>query len=184
MYIILWYTSLSWEGCKTRPAKGEKYMTDSEQPAQVQDNAPSLTDIFGPVIFAVTRKDLLENGDLVALPDEMVQQAGLPSFNIRNNVAISRAAYVRCVQWTEEDNKKQDTYQDESGRMWDVLWMLYCHLVSHRATVGQSSEVMFPFYVVERDGVSQEATLTHLKAVLGSDEQGARCLTILEPHED
>ncbi len=35
-------------------------------------------------------------------------------------VALTKAVWVRCVEWTEEDNANQG-YQDQEARLWDVI---------------------------------------------------------------
>lgn len=38
-------------------------------------------------------------------------------------VVITRAAWDEAVAWTASDTKETGAPQDETGRLWDVLWM-------------------------------------------------------------
>ena len=68
---------------------------------------------FGPVIFAYTRAQAIADGVLVDVTDT-AREAG---FKIP--VAVTRTVWDRIVALP--DGYKG--VQDESGRLWDVLWM-------------------------------------------------------------
>ena len=72
-------------------------------------NAPA----FDPVIFAYTRAQAIEDGVLVDVSDT-AREAG---FKIP--VALSRSVWDRLVALPEGYRG----FQDERGRLWDVLWM-------------------------------------------------------------
>ena len=68
---------------------------------------------FGPVLFSYTRKQALADGFLVEVT-ATAQEAG-----IRFPVVLTRTvfdAYVTVPPGV--------TGQDESGRLWDIVWML------------------------------------------------------------
>ena len=73
----------------------------------------SMTEIFGDVIYSYTREQALEDGFLVDV-SETASEAG---FTIP--VAMTRAAWTDLVEWN--DNNR--AFQDEAGRLWDVLTM-------------------------------------------------------------
>jgi len=75
-----------------------------------------LESLFGNAICAYTRADAIADGTLVDVT-ETAREAGF-----RLPVAMTAAAWADCVTWSETDNQRQ-THQDESGRLWDVLWM-------------------------------------------------------------
>lgn len=81
-----------------------------------QNTLNTMAEIFGEAISTYSRRQAIEDGMLVDI-SEMAAEAG---FNCP--VAITRAAWSDCVKWTEADSNRQ-THQDESGRLWDVLWM-------------------------------------------------------------
>ena len=76
----------------------------------------TLTDLFGPVIHSYSRQNALEDGVLVDV-SETAQEAG---FSIP--VAVTHAVWNQYIEWTSDDSDRQ-TYQDQSGRLWDVLCM-------------------------------------------------------------
>ncbi|MFG6197840.1 DUF6573 family protein [Nonomuraea sp. JJY05] len=84
---------------------------------------------------APSRADRIASGDLVEIPAELSREAGL-----RFPTALTRAAWEDCVAWSDADNRRKGTVQDETGRLWDVLWMTCAALRSmppgnRRATV-------------------------------------------------
>ena len=106
---------------------------------------------------------------------ETAQEAGF-----KYPIALTAAAWADCVAWTENDNEKQ-TYQDESGRLWDVLYM-----ASHgiRASKPSGDRLLFKLYRVPRDGQSTKAELTSLKLIIGPGDTPEPVITILLPNED
>ena len=74
---------------------------------------PRTVEPFGPVVFAYTRRQAIEDGVLVDVT-ETAREAG---FKIP--VALSRTVWERLVALPEG----YQGFQDERGRLWDVLWM-------------------------------------------------------------
>lgn len=68
------------------------------------------------LIHRYTRAQALEDGVLVDV-SETAKEAGF-----RVPVALTQAAWADCVHWTEDDSASV-VHQDQSGRLWDVLWM-------------------------------------------------------------
>jgi len=95
-------------------------------------------------------------------------------------VAVTSAAWADCVAWTENDSDRQ-VHQDESGRLWDVLFMA-SHAVRTKASSGD--RLLYQLYRVPRDGRSTKAELTTLKLIVGPGDQGEPVITILLPNED
>jgi hypothetical protein len=79
---------------------------------------PDAVTTFGHVIDAYSRAQMIADGHLVPVDDGLARDAGL-----RFPVALTAAAWGDCVAWTDEDNERQGTVQDETGRLWDVLNM-------------------------------------------------------------
>ena len=84
------------------------------------------------------------------------------------------------MAWTENDSRQQ-VYQDESGRLWDVLYMASCVI---RSSKDSGDRLLFQLYRVPRDGQSTEAVLTTLKLIVGPGDAGEPVITILLPNED
>ncbi|HIE54999.1 MAG TPA: hypothetical protein EYP90_07455 [Chromatiaceae bacterium] len=134
----------------------------------------AIDELFGEVIHAYTRAQAIEDGVLVDV-SETAREAGF-----RWPVALTRAAWADCVAWTEDDNHRQ-VYQDESGRLWDVLWMAFNAI---RGAAAGESQIVYQLYRVPRDGKSVEARLTALKLVAGPGDAGEPVVTIMLPGED
>lgn len=131
----------------------------------------SMTEIFGEPIHTYTRAQALDDGILVDVT-AMAREAGFSC-----PVAISRAAWADCVEWTDADSKRQ-TYQDESGRLWDVIWM------ASRAARAGGMEKLFQLYRVPVGGRGVRPRLTALKMLAVPGDQGELVITILMPGED
>lgn len=134
----------------------------------------STESFFGEVISTYTRAQAIEDGVLIDT-GSMAQEAGF-----KWPVAVTSAAWADCIAWTEDDSDKQ-VHQDQSGRLWDVLFM-----ASHAIRQGSSSgdRLLFKLYRVRRDGYSKEAILATLKLIVGPGDQGEPVITILLPDED
>jgi len=134
----------------------------------------STESFFGNVISTYTRAQAIEDGVLVDV-GSTAQEAGF-----KWPVALSAAVWADCVAWTEDDNRHQ-VYQDESGRLWDVLYMA-SHAI--RTSKQSGNQLLFQLYRVPRDGHSTEAVLVTLKLIVGPGDAGEPVTTILLPNED
>ncbi len=130
-------------------------------------------EIFGEIIHSYTRKQATEDGFLVDVT-ETAHEAG---FSIP--VALTRAIWEDCVEWDETDSKRQ-TYQDLSGRLWDVINMAF--LAAHMSK--NQSSFLYQVYRVPRGGRGRKARRVILKSVIGSGDQGEPVITIMQPNED
>lgn len=130
-------------------------------------------DFFGKPIYVYSRSQALEDGVLVDVT-LMAKEAG---FKIP--VAVTHAVWDECINWTNEDSQKQ-IYQDLTGRLWDVLWML--HLACKRNA--DEEDLNYRLYVVPRDGRSKKPRQIELKAIIGGGDNGEPVITIMLPNED
>jgi hypothetical protein len=145
-----------------QPAANETYETEKQ----------TAHSCFGALIYAYSRAQALEDGVLVDV-SESACEAGF-----RYPVAMTQAAWQDCVEWSEADSQRQ-TYQDEAGRLWDVLWM-----ASLAARRGNGERLPFQLYRVPRGGRGVRARLTTLHMQIGPGDQGEPVITILLPGED
>jgi hypothetical protein len=134
----------------------------------------SVTELFGEVVSSYSRAQALEDGVLVDA-GAMAQEAGF-----KWPVAITAAAWSDCVAWSEADSERQ-VHQDQSGRLWDVLFMAQ-HAI--RANRSGGDRLKFQLYRVPRDGKSTEARVTTLKLIVGPGDHGEPVIAILLPDED
>ena len=122
----------------------------------------------GPLIFAYTRKQAIEDGVLVDVT-ETAREAG---FVIP--VAVTCGVWAECVRVPDGV-----TGQDEAGRLWDVLMML-------RFAVRKASEgnrVDFAVHVRSDDN-GGTPPLVSLYAVCGPGDESEPVVTVMLPHED
>jgi hypothetical protein len=143
------------------------------------------TDIFDNVIYSYSRAQAIAEGVLVDVT-QIAKEAGF-----KWPVAVTSAAWEDCVAWTDADSRRQ-THQDQAGRLWDVVWMA---LVAAAKQPGHSALTAYPkspdspvrtfqMFRVPRDGKSNRARPVILKMVVGPDDHGNPCLTIVQPMED
>jgi hypothetical protein len=124
---------------------------------------------FGPLIYAYTRAQAIEDGVLIDASD-MAREAGF-----RFPVALTTEAFARYVRVPDGV-----TGQDQRGRLWDILWMLRCAV---RASPGHDpSELLFQLYV--RNEESSPPELVTLKALCGYGDDSEPVLTVMLPDED
>lgn len=95
-------------------------------------------------------------------------------------VAITRAAWADCVEWTAEIEARKATTQDESGRLWDVLWMAF---LASRAP-GEGQRRMFEVYRVPREGRGNRPRRVSLAMFIGPGDDHMPVITIMQPNED
>jgi hypothetical protein len=129
--------------------------------ANAQQESP-----FGPVIYAYTRQQALADGVLKDA-GKLAAEAGF-----RVPVALTSAvweAYVRAPEAVP--------WQDETGRLWDILTMLR-HAI--RGDAG-GNETQFGVFVQNDEAAPQLVTL---KAVSGPGDDGEHVLTVMLPDED
>jgi hypothetical protein len=134
--------------------------------------------LFGAenVIYAYTRAQALADGVLIDVSDP-AREAGF-----RLPVALTAGVWASCVAWEPEDSERQ-IHQDQSGRLWDVLWMASWAIRLQRGR-GETDRLPYRLYVVPRDGQSQDAREVELHVHIGSGDAGEPVLTILLPGED
>lgn len=156
------------------PAKTSCLDHVKDEPATEEpENAPEDLDaegLFGPVLFAYTRKQALADGVLVDV-SETAKEAGF-----RIPVALTRAVWAEQVEAPEGVER-----QDEAGRLWDVLWMARYGITQGKNR--DASEILFSLQV-RNDNREGEPPLATLKAVCGPDDDAEPCITIMLPEED
>lgn len=138
----------------------------------MNNGSNGMTEIFGGPIHTYGRSEAIEDGILVDVTDT-AREAG---FAIP--VALTVGAWEDCVAWSEADSQRQ-AYQDERGRLWDVLWM-----AAQAARKGNGERLAFQLYRVPRGGRSIRPRLTTLHMVIGPGDAGEPVATILLPGED
>ena len=144
------------------------------QSSNKSPGSPGCDKPFGEVIYSYTRAQAIEDGVLIDAT-EMAKEAG---FNWP--VALTAAAWSDCVAWSGADNDRQ-TYQDQSGRLWDVLFMASYAI---RSAKNSDQHLLFELQRVARDGCSTKSQRLTLKLILGPGDDGEPVITIMLPEED
>ena len=119
------------------------------------------------LIHRYTSAQALEDGVLVDV-SETAKEAGF-----RVPVALTQAAWGDCVRWTEEDSARI-VHQDQSGRLWDLLWM--ARLAADAARGGDRTS--FKLHRVPRDGKTGEPMPVTLLLDIGPGDEGEPVITI------
>ena len=132
-----------------------------------------VTEFFGEAISTYSRAQAIEDGVLVDV-GEMAIEAGF-----RIPVALTSAAWSDCVVWSDADSERQ-VYQDQSGRLFDVLYMAHHAIRSSRKP---GDRLTFELYRVLRDGKSTKAAITTLKLIVSPGDQGEPVVTILSDED-
>ena len=145
----------------------------------MQQTAPA-PDVFAdaPVVHRYSRTQCIADGMLVDVT-ETAREAG---FTVPT--AITAAVQDQCVRWTEEDaRRKPQVYQDEEGRLWDVLRMAACKAREVARSGRNASASNFQIIVVPRPGHGRRRLQT-LKLVIGPGDAAEPVATIMLPEED
>ena len=125
------------------------------------------------VIHSYSRRQMIEDGFLIEVPDEIARQAG---FMVPIGILIE--VYESCIAWNDEDSEYQIS-QSELGRLWDLLSVLR---VAAKAQGGDT--VRFKLLRVPRDGKSKRPELVALKAVIGPGDDPKPVITVMFIDQD
>ena len=135
---------------------------------------PGNATAFGPVIFAYTRAQAIEDGILVDV-SETAREAGF-----RIPVAVTRTVWDRLIALPEG----YLGFQGEGGRLWDVLWM-----ARHYALRASNSDRVRMCVLVRdirkdlRD--SNRPPHRHFPIVaIGAGDAGEPVVTVMFPEDD
>jgi len=137
-------------------------------------NEQTVESFFGKVISTYTRAQAIEDGVLID-PGSMAKEAGF-----KWPVALTANAWADCVAWNDDDSQQQ-VHQDQSGRLWDVLYMA-SHAI--RTSKDSGDRLLFQLYRVPRDGCSTKAVLVTLKLIVGPGDSWEPVVSILLLNED
>ena len=124
------------------------------------------------VISVYTRKQAIEDGVLI----DVTKTATEAGFCL--HTVVTQAVWNECVAWSDKDSKRQ-THQDESGRLWDVLFMATIAARIHH----DSSEVLYKISCVPRGGRGRLPRTLELKLNIGPGDNGESVITIMLPDE-
>ncbi len=122
---------------------------------------------FGEVIATYTRAQALEDGVLIDVTG-LAREAGIVC-----PVALTRGAWDACVVVPK---RALAVGQDETGRLWDVLWRFAVHSRNWQQAVA----VAFNVSVVGEDLSTKRVSV---RAVCSPGDEGEPVVTIMLPDE-
>jgi hypothetical protein len=136
----------------------------------MSDLAAQINDPFADckVISVYTRAQAIEDGMLV---DVSIYAKGL---GFRFPVAVTKPVWDSYISW---DNAQERAYQDETGRLFDVLWVA---MIKAQHTKGSHST--FDIACIPRG--KMETKTVSLKFDCGPGDQGEPVITVMLPWED
>ena len=135
---------------------------------------PANPTAFAPAISAYTRAHAIDDGILVDVSDT-AREAGF-----RIPVAVTRTVWERLVALPDGYRG----FQDESGRLWDVLWMARHHAL--RASNSDRVRMCVLVRDIRKDlRDSNRAPRKHFPIVaIGVGDEGQPVITIMWPEDD
>ena len=141
----------------------------------------AMHEIFGEPIHSYTRAQAIEDGMLIDV-STTAREAGIVW-----PVALTSAAWADCVAWTDETEKRKGyTGQSESGRLWDVCWMLSL-AVRGALRRGLDASQQPLYYSLLRTPAAGRGVMPRkatLKFMVGPGDQGEPVITVMLPNED
>jgi hypothetical protein len=124
-----------------------------------------------------TRAELIDSGQLVPIDRAIAREAGF-----RIPVAVTAAVWADCIEWGDADTDRTGAYQDQTGRLWDVLFMT--SMAARRASA--SSRATVRLHRIPRDenrDADTEPPLVELIAIISPGDEGEPVMTITQPDE-
>jgi hypothetical protein len=147
----------------------------------MQTTTTTMTAIFGEPISTYTRAQAIEDGLLIDV-STTARAAGIVW-----PVALTSAAWADCVEWTDAtEARKGFTGQSESGRLWDVVWMLSLAVrgALRRGLDASQQPLYYSLHRTPTAGRGVMPRLAHLKFITGQNDDGRPCITVMMPNED
>ncbi|WDK04522.1 DUF6573 family protein [Xanthomonas campestris] len=126
------------------------------------------------LVHSYSRAQAIADGELVDVT-ATAREAGF-----RVPVALTAAVWADCVAWSDDDGRRKRTHQDESGRLWDVVWMAY--LAARRA--GDVKRRPYEILRVPRAGRGALPRPVRLVMRIGPGDTLAPVITITTENED
>lgn len=139
------------------------------------DLIPHTTPLFtsDDLIHQHTRAQALADGDLVDV------SSAAREYGILFPVALTRAVDVGCVTWTHDD-----IYQEEHGRLLDVVAMLAMRLRVAKVRGGDVDRLSFAVLRIPNTGRGRMPRQVNLSVVCGPGDDSEPVLTVMLPEED
>ena len=128
------------------------------------------------VVSRYTRQQMIDDGFLVDVSEHAKE------YGFKCAVGLTSAVWTDCCEWSDEDTKRQ-TYQDEIGRLTDVLYMASL-AVRSASSRHNTNTVFYKMVRVPRGGRGRLPREVTLKIHFGPGDTGSPVFTIMQPNED
>lgn len=125
------------------------------------------------IIHGYSRAQMISEAELM----DVSEAARMAGFLVP--VAMTRAAWIECVEWTDEAAKAKAPGQSEAGRLWDLLWM-----AGRAAAAGRSMRCLFAVCRVPQEGGGTRSRRVRLAMQTHGGDRGEAVVTIMLPWED
>ena len=129
------------------------------------------------VIHTYTRAEAIADGVLV----DVTTTAREAGFKVPT--AVTAAVFDECIEWTETDAEQSSAYQDQAGRLWDVVYLAAFKARTLAQRGVRQNPVIFELNVAPRPGRTHPRRRT-LKLVIGPGDNPEPVATIMLPNED
>jgi len=140
----------------------------------------NMKEVFGKFVSEYTRFQAIEDGILIDVSDA-AKETG-----ITLPTAVTNTVWNDYIVVPEE----MKGFQDERGRLHDLLWMLYCAIKSKEIRGSQGFYKLIVAIPENNKWQSNEKRygkdqrLVTLKSVCGPDDDGKAAITIMKPDQD
>jgi len=125
-------------------------------------------------VSSYSRAQAIEDGVLVDVSEVSKQVFTYP-------VAITAAVYAQLVEWPKARNAERQCYQDESARLWDVIWMAYCAV---NCSARDTDRIWFEVLAIDPSPGEPTTPHTHrLISHVGPGDDAEPVITIMLPEE-
>ncbi len=153
-------------------ASDKQTILPAKPKSKPKDEATTTNDFWADaeVIHTYIRKQAIEEGYLIDV-STLAKEAGFVV-----PVAITREVWTRYVEWSEE----KGSHQDETGRLWDVLFMAF---IAMRGAKTGGTQLLYKLNCVPCDDSSPVAQEVELKIDSGPGDEGEHVITIMLPNE-
>ena len=127
------------------------------------------------VISTYTRAQAIEDGALVDVT-ATAREAGF-----RHPVALTAAVQAEAVSWNPENGE----YQDEKGRLWDVVFMASIAVRRNNGRhAADTDRLPYAIYRIPNVPDAMEPNELELVIAVGGGDDGEPVMTIMLPNED
>lgn len=133
-----------------------------------------------PIIYRITRAQLIEDGALVVDFELDGKQVTLDSIAREKGIRFPVAMTAELFADVCKIPPRFQGWQSVMGRLQDIFWMLYLAIRAQRNRTVEGT-ASFHYKLIMHVGRNTYYTV---KVVFGPDDNGQPCITLLKPGQD